>query len=487
MAGAASLVSHLIDVRVRSYACGSVSTRISGGVFVVLPVRTAQRVAGRIREVFLSATAKDLSDPRAQVQQALQLIKADVILQEEWAAAAADAYDLSLRRLAATDAYLGIFGYRYGWIPPGERRSVTELECEEAVRLWGSQTVPPIFLFLPEAGSEAASLLEAAAADILADEYKDDQAGREVSLASQKAFHERLRASGRFINSFTTLQALRERALASVANWNIEILERAASGPQTAVRGIPPSELGAIDRDPQREGLESVLLAVDESSEPGLCVAIHGSEDAGQFAFMSFLEQWNPWDISGKPRSITPSLEQFDSPLLTAAALADIVPLQNAATSTIHDLATALVDRSENEPVVMFLPHLTRFAGGIQAFHQQFWLPLMAAARIRRQVIAAPRRPFILVLPITATMRNPPPTMVEAYDPTASAVDFNRIILLPELEPLTSAHVSKWLESVGIKTLKERKRIADSVTTDTAPRAVFDRLNNDGFWPSLTW
>ena len=87
---------------------------------MVLPDRTARRVAGRIREVFLSATAKDLSDPRTQVQQALQLIKADVILQEEWAAAAADAYDLSLQRLAASDAYLGIFGYRYGWIPPGK-------------------------------------------------------------------------------------------------------------------------------------------------------------------------------------------------------------------------------------------------------------------------------------------------------------------------------------------------------------------------------
>lgn len=458
---------------------------MSGLELVALPVRTTGRVAGRIREVFLSATAKDLVDHRTQVQQALRLINTDVILQEEWAAAAANAYRLSLLRLGATDAYLGIFGYRYGWVPPGENRSVTELECEEAIRLWGTQTVPPIFLFLPEAGSEAALLLEVAAAAVLGDEYQSGHPGRQASLAKQKAFHERLRGSGRFINSFTTLQMLRERAMASVANWNVEILERAGLRSETAVRGIPPSELGAIDREPQREGLESALLAVDESSAPGLCVAIHGGEDAGQFAFLSFLEQWNPWEISGRPRLITPSLEKFDAQLLTAAALADIAPMQDPSTPTIEDLASAVVDRSLYESVVMFLPHLTRFTGGIEAFHQLFWTPLMTAARSRRQFVGAPCRPFILVLPIIASLHHPPPTMVQVYDPAISVFDFDRVILLPELAPLTSGQVSTWLQDVGIKNLRERRRIADSVTTDGVPRAVFDRLNSDGFWHSL--
>jgi len=40
-------------------------------VSVILPPRTTAREADRIREVFLSATAKDLKNPRTQVQEAL--------------------------------------------------------------------------------------------------------------------------------------------------------------------------------------------------------------------------------------------------------------------------------------------------------------------------------------------------------------------------------------------------------------------------------
>ena len=265
--------------------------------------------------------------------------------------------------------------------------------------------------------------------------------------------------------------------MASVSNWNVEILQRAAAGPRTAVRDIPQSELGAIDREPQRAALEAALLAVEESPDPGICVAIHGAEDAGQFAFLSFLEQWNPWNISGKPRSITPSLDRFDVASLTAAALADIAPSQASGTTTIDDLAASLVDRSELEPVVMFFAHLPRLVGGLEAFYQQFWTPLVAAARARRDLVAAPRKPFVLVLPLNAPWRDPLPPMLQAYREGASAsappfaFDFNRVILLPELGTFTSAHVARWLESVGIKNLKERKRIADSVTADGVPRA----------------
>jgi len=290
----------------------------------------------------------------------------DVFLQKDWAEAAANAHILSLRRLADADAYLGIFGYRYGWVPEGQQRSVTELECEEAFRLWGKQTVPPIFLFMPEAGSEAASLLDKAASEILEEEYPSDEEKRTRSREMQQEFHRRLRTSGRFINPFATLQALRERAIASVSNWNVEIVRAAAAGPRAVVRDIPPSELGAIDREAQREGLEAVVLAVEESSAPGLCVAIHGAEDAGQFAFMAFLEQWNPWNISGKPHVITPSLDKFDWSSLISAALADIAPIQTPAMATVDALAAAIVDRSVSEPVVMFFPHLPRLAGGLE-------------------------------------------------------------------------------------------------------------------------
>jgi hypothetical protein len=452
---------------------------------VALTSRTTPREPDRIREVFLSATAMDLEVPRTEVREALRLVLVNVVLQEEWAQAASNALTLSLARLADTDAYLGIFGYRYGWIPPGQSRSVTELECEEALNRWGKETVPPIFWFLPEPGSAAAEELEKAAEAILAKDFPHDAARRAESCEKQKAFCERLRGSSRFVTPFSTVQVLRERAIAGVANWNAEILKRAAAGPRAVVRDIPPSELGAIGRDAQREVVEAVWLAVEDADQPGVCLAVHGREDSGQFAFLSFLEQWNPWNISGTPHAITPSFDAFDVRSLTAAALGDIAPGHTQPSATIEALAAAILDRSETEPVVMFLPHLSRLAGTLEALHGQFWQPLTAAARARRATLATPRYPFVLVVVVPTPLTDPLPAFAATLDPEVGPIDVERIILLPELRPFTSGHIMKWLESVGVSNLRDRKRIAGRTIGDGTPRGVFDRLNSEGFWPAL--
>ena len=54
-----------------------------------------------------------------------------MFLQEYRAAAAQDVVTLCLNRLADSDAYLGVFGFRYGWIPGGEARSITELNLRQ--------------------------------------------------------------------------------------------------------------------------------------------------------------------------------------------------------------------------------------------------------------------------------------------------------------------------------------------------------------------
>ena len=447
---------------------------------MVFTPRIAPRDPDSIVEVFLSATAKDLETQRTQVRQALGYISAHIVLQHDWAEGAADPYTLSIERLRETDAYLGVFGYRYGWTPPSQIRSVTELECEEAVRLWGTQSVPPIFWLLPEPASDAERLLKSEAEKILEQEYADETS-REESRRNQKAFHDRLRGKPAFVTPFFTLEELPARASACISNWNRRILKAAAAGPRGAVPTIPLSALGAINRSPQRNGLDAVLLAAQESGEPGVCIAIHGSDDAGQFAFLSNIEQENPWNISGRVRTITPSFDKFDVDSLTAAALAEVSPLQ----SSLDDLAAGLIDRSETEPIVMFFLHVWRLAGGLDAFHAGFWNPLMTAARARRALVAAPRKPFVIVLALTSPMQPPLSAALQAYDPAAAPpIDFNRIVLLPELQRFTADDVLEWLKTtVGIKDLKERKRVAESVTTpDGVPGRVFERLQNDGFW-----
>jgi hypothetical protein len=442
--------------------------------------RTAPREHDRIREVFLSATARDVAEYRTSVRDALELLNTAVFLQEAWAVPAAGVLAICLGRLHDSDAYIGVFGYRYGWIPEGESRSITELECAEALRRWGGAVVPPVFLFMPEPGSAAARQLEEAAARVLAEDHPGDETKQALSRQRQREFCDRLRDSGRFIGPFATLGDLRARAIASVANWNMEILAHAAERRAPAIAEIPPSELGAIDRGPQREALENALFGVRNSGAPGLCAIVHGGEDAGQFAFLSFLESWPDWEISAPPRLITPPHDRFDATSLLAAALAEIAP-GTAAAAAVGDLADAVVRRSRDESLVMFVS-LDRLDGGVEAFHAAVWSPLLAEVAARRGNNRA-GHPFVIVATLSAPLPAPlPPGISAAID--SGDPDYTRLLALPELQPFTSSDVAEWLKSLGLP-LDRRKQIAHRVTKDGVPRAVFDRLNTDGFYRTL--
>jgi hypothetical protein len=74
-----------------------------------VPARSLPRETDRIREVFVSATARDLSACRTAVADALKGVPAGVYLQEEWSSPAADVVALSYAKLTDSDAYLEPF------------------------------------------------------------------------------------------------------------------------------------------------------------------------------------------------------------------------------------------------------------------------------------------------------------------------------------------------------------------------------------------
>jgi hypothetical protein len=447
-----------------------------------VPPRTAPREPDQIREVFLSATAKDVAAYRTHVQKVFRPIDTAVFLQEEWAVPAAGVVAICLERLRESDAYLGVFGFRYGWIPENETRSITEIECDGALKQWKQATVPPVFLFTPEPGSTAAEDLEAEAARVLAEDFPADETKRAESRRRQLAFCQRLRGSGRVVASFSSQVDLGSRAQACVSNWNRDILKHALRDRLAAAADIPSSVLGTIGRKPQRDALERALLGVRAANVPGMCVVVHGAEDTGQFAFLSFLESWDDWEINGRPRRITPPHDRFDATSVVAAALAELADAQPIATAaaTPDELARVLVARCRDEPVVLMLPHVDRMTGGLSAFHQDVWTPIMAAARAQRQAVGA-AHPFSAVLAVTTPQRPPLEASLWPGMLDAPNVDWDRLLLLPELGAFTASDIREWLETYGVK-LKERTEIANRVTKDGVPRAVFDRLNGENLW-----
>ncbi len=89
-------------------------------------------------KVYLSATFKDLVDFRKAAYQQLRMMRHDVIGMEDYVASDQRPLEKCLADVADSDVYLGIFGWRYGFVPTRgnpQKRSITELEYRRAKEL----------------------------------------------------------------------------------------------------------------------------------------------------------------------------------------------------------------------------------------------------------------------------------------------------------------------------------------------------------------
>lgn len=86
-----------------------------------------------IKKAMISSTARDLPEHRKEVLDACLRQGMLPIMMEHLPASDADAIVESLRIVDDADLYLGIFAYRYGYIPKGHDISITEMEYNRAV------------------------------------------------------------------------------------------------------------------------------------------------------------------------------------------------------------------------------------------------------------------------------------------------------------------------------------------------------------------
>jgi tetratricopeptide (TPR) repeat protein len=101
------------------------------GQAVVQRVDDLERERPRIR-VYLSSTYADLVEFRRRVDETLRTRRYEVVGMETYAAADERPVDRCLLDARECDFYVGIFAWRYGFIPPGYDRSITELEYQAA-------------------------------------------------------------------------------------------------------------------------------------------------------------------------------------------------------------------------------------------------------------------------------------------------------------------------------------------------------------------
>lgn len=84
--------------------------------------------------VYISSTAIDLKEYREAIIRAIRKLGHDYMAMEDYRAEGTTALKKCLSDVSESDIYLGIFAWRYGSIPPGQKESITALEYRTAVK-----------------------------------------------------------------------------------------------------------------------------------------------------------------------------------------------------------------------------------------------------------------------------------------------------------------------------------------------------------------
>ena len=82
--------------------------------------------------IFVSSTYDDLRECREEVRSFLRRMGHEDIAMEYFTAEPRDPTTVSTHKVETSDVFVGIYAWRYGYIPNGEEKSITELELIEA-------------------------------------------------------------------------------------------------------------------------------------------------------------------------------------------------------------------------------------------------------------------------------------------------------------------------------------------------------------------
>ena len=94
-------------------------------------------------KIYISSTFKDLNAHREAVYKTLRQWGHDAIAMEDYVASDKRPLDKCLNDVASSDVYIGLFAWRYGYVPSEQDKSITELEYDCA-----RKNNKPCFIFI---------------------------------------------------------------------------------------------------------------------------------------------------------------------------------------------------------------------------------------------------------------------------------------------------------------------------------------------------
>ena len=158
-------------------------------------------------KIYISSTYEDLKTFRERVYHSLRTLRHDVIAMEDYVAADARPLDKCLRDVADSDVYIGLYAWRYGYVPPRsnpKQKSITELEYLEATK----RKKPRLLFMLNEQTAWPPTMM---------DSTTGENGGGKRIQAFRKTLREELMAS-----MFETADELAFKVVAALYQWQTE-------------------------------------------------------------------------------------------------------------------------------------------------------------------------------------------------------------------------------------------------------------------------
>jgi hypothetical protein len=120
--------------------------------------------------IYVSSTSEDLSEYRAAVFDQLRRMGHQVVGMPGYTADARGPVAKVLDDVTSADAYIGLFAFRYGFVPPGQQYSITEMEFRCATE----RRLPRLIFLVPENAPWPRNLMDRGEAGMRVDRLRSE-------------------------------------------------------------------------------------------------------------------------------------------------------------------------------------------------------------------------------------------------------------------------------------------------------------------------
>ena len=229
-------------------------------------------------KIYISSTYEDLKDHRKAVYETLRQWRHDVIAMEDYVACDQRPLDKCLEDVSQCNVYIGLFAWRYGFIPDGQSKSITQLEYECAVK-----SGMPCYIFIIDKG---ASWLPA---------YIDDDK-RNINSFKNKL------QNNHVVNFFTTIDNLRAVVSVSLKDIPIDPInetsrtseKKLVNHPQKIRNTIKPLTYYSMDRYEQIDRMDVWFKTfASKNPSPHFAGIFHGKDHHEPARFFRIMK--NKW------------------------------------------------------------------------------------------------------------------------------------------------------------------------------------------------